>query len=105
MLLKSGMTDPEKSPSLETLGSEIEKFREKTSPPPRQQEKGFGFALRVGVELMSGAFVGGVAGYFLDKWLNTSPVFLIVCFFLGSGGGFMNVVRALNNTKGEDKVE
>lgn len=90
-------------PSLEKLGDEIKKLREETSPKPREPEmKGLGFALRVGVELMSGAFVGGVMGYFLDQWLHTAPIFLIVCFFLGSAGGFLTVVRILDKTKGED---
>jgi len=96
------MTEPEK-PSLEALGEQIEKLREQTSPKPREPEmKGLGFAMRVGVELMSGAFVGGAVGYFLDRWLNTAPVFLIICFFLGSAGGFLTTMRILDKTKGEE---
>jgi ATP synthase protein I len=98
------MTKPEDLPSLEALGSDIQKLRDKVTPPTATEPpgKGLGFALRVGVELMSGAFVGGLVGFFLDKWLNTAPVFLILCFFLGSAGGFLNTVRALANTKGKN---
>jgi len=33
-------------------------------------------------------------GFWLDKWLGTMPLFLIVFFFLGFAAGFMNIYRA-----------
>jgi F0F1-type ATP synthase assembly protein I len=29
----------------------------------------------------------------LDKWLDTSPVLLIICFLLGAAAGIWNVIR------------
>jgi ATP synthase protein I len=32
----------------------------------------------------------------LDYWLETSPLMLVVFFFLGSAAGFLNVYRAVS---------
>ena len=52
-----------------------------------------GLAFRIGAELVAGVAFGGALGFFLDKWLGTSPLLLIVCFFLGTAAGFRNVFR------------
>lgn len=99
------MTEREKLPSLEKLESDIRRFQDKSAPRPKSPPKGAALAARMGVELASGALVGGVSGYFLDKWLGTSPFLFILCFFLGSAGGFMTMTRTMesaNDSKSED---
>ena len=54
---------------------------------------GFGAAMRYGTELVAGLIVGVGIGYYLDKWLDTGPWFLVVFFFLGAGAGILNVYR------------
>ncbi len=54
----------------------------------------FGFAFRIGVELLAALLVGGGIGWLLDHWLGTMPLFLIIFFFLGAGAGMLNVFRA-----------
>ena len=54
----------------------------------------FGFAFRIGVELLAALLVGGGIGWLLDRWLGTMPLFLIIFFFLGAGAGMLNVFRA-----------
>ncbi len=49
--------------------------------------------LRTGIEFLSGVLAGSAVGIFLDKWLGTSPVLLIVCFLLGACGGFLTIYR------------
>lgn len=45
-----------------------------------------------------------LAGYWLDKWLNTGNILLIVGVLFGSVGGFINLIRAVNyKTKQELK--
>lgn len=40
-----------------------------------------------------------LAGYWLDNWLNTGNLLLIVGVLFGSVGGFVNLLRGLNAKK------
>ena len=42
-------------------------------------------------------------GFFLDRWLGTSPLFLIVFFFFGVAAGIVNVVRTANAVNRDEK--
>jgi len=53
-----------------------------------------GKAVRVTSELAAALIVGGVLGFWLDKWLNTKPMFMIVLFFAGFVAGFLNIYRS-----------
>lgn len=48
---------------------------------------------RIGTEMLSGVLAGGAIGYFLDDWLETNPLLLIVFLFLGGAAGVLNVYR------------
>lgn len=50
-------------------------------------------SMRLATELFAGIAVGGFLGYYLDEWLGSSPFGLIICFFLGAGAGFRNILR------------
>jgi ATP synthase protein I len=57
--------------------------------------------------VLIGAVVGGgLVGYFLDKWLHTSPWLMLVCGLLGFIGGVRNVLQALTErgktSRGDD---
>ena len=39
---------------------------------------------RVATELVAGVIVGALIGWMLDNWLGTSPLFLVLLFFLGA---------------------
>ncbi len=49
--------------------------------------------VRVLVEFVSAAIVGALVGWQLDKWIGTSPAFLLVLVLLGTAAGFWNVYR------------
>lgn len=52
--------------------------------------------------MMASVLVGTLAGYGLDRLLNTRPWFLIVGFILGAVAGFRTLFRLLNQD-GEKK--
>jgi ATP synthase protein I len=53
-----------------------------------------GLALRISTELVAAVFVATFIGYYLDKWLGTKPVFIIILFIVGVSAGIFNVVRS-----------
>lgn len=55
---------------------------------------GLGFGLRIAVDLLAGLAIGVGLGLVLDNWLNTTPLMLVVFFFLGAAAGMLNVYRA-----------
>jgi ATP synthase protein I len=96
---------PDNTPDPEKLRELDEKLREargraplpKEEPPPSK----LGLAFRLSTELVAAVVVGGAIGWGLDRLFGTSPLLLIVMFFLGVAAGFRNVVRAageLNET-------
>lgn len=46
-------------------------------------------------KLVGGAVFGVLAGYFLDKWLGTSPWILIGLSCVGISAGFYGFIRAM----------
>ena len=48
---------------------------------------------RVATELVAGVVVGTFIGWVLDRWLETSPLFLLMLFFVGAIAGMLNVWR------------
>ena len=69
--------------------------REQKNRPSRSELPGGTAAIlgRVATELVAGIVVGTFAGWLLDRWLETSPLFLLVMFFLGAIAGMLNVWR------------
>ena len=51
---------------------------------------------RVATELVAGVMVGAFMGWVLDRWLGTSPLFLVLMFFLGASAGMLNVWRTMS---------
>ncbi|MDE1152638.1 MAG: AtpZ/AtpI family protein [Micavibrio sp.] len=85
----------------EELTRQINEARAKQdqNPDPRAPKIGeqngaaTGKALRAASELVAALIVGGFLGFWVDKWLGTMPLFLILFFFLGFAAGFMNIYR------------
>lgn len=92
------------TPSLDELGSEIDSARAKQQDrqgeKTRAQESTSG--LRIGIELFAGVLVGIMMGTALDRWLDTKPVFLLICFLGGVGGSILNIRRYFQESVGDD---
>jgi ATP synthase protein I len=73
------------------LGPRPSKIPGGTAP---EVNSALGIGLRVGVELVSAVAVAVAIGWWLDKWLHTSPVLLLVFVLLGWAAGVLNVWRS-----------
>ena len=80
---------------LRELDARLRKVRRRRRVPEPAERRGaaLGLALRLVAELVAGVVVGGAIGWFLDKWLGTLPVMLILFFGLGAAAGILNVIR------------
>lgn len=83
---------------LKELSERIEKLKQTEADLRKDKpESGFAYAtktgFRVGTELLSGVLVGAAAGYFLDLFLSTKPILLIIFLFAGGAAGILNVYR------------
>ncbi len=101
------MTDREKPPSLEDVEARLAavRTRQEQRRDVSTDRRSFGAAQSVGfkiaAELVASILVGTGLGYFLDQWLETGPVFLIVMIFLGFAAALMNIYRIV---KGMDQA-
>jgi ATP synthase protein I len=65
------------------------------APASGLQSSSMGVGLRVGVELLSALVVGVAIGWYLDRWLHTSPLMLIIFVLMGGAAGVANVWRLM----------
>lgn len=57
----------------------------------RQLFKTLGFLSSVGISMVASTFIGLAMGYYLDKWLGTSPWLTLIFLLLGIISGFRNI--------------
>ena len=73
--------------------------RDEQLTPAEKQAKGFSRQFAMAMELpfvlVGAVVVGGLIGYFLDRWLHTKPILMLVLGFLGFFGGLRDVLRRL----------
>jgi F0F1-type ATP synthase assembly protein I len=76
------------------------------SPPPQKAPKPvsrqFGTALELPFILVSAIVIGGLFGYFLDRWLHTRPVLMLVLGGLGFYAGVRDVLRRVSKDSDGD---
>lgn len=66
----------------------------------KSKPKGPGLLLiSAGTMLSSMVVAGFLLGYWVDDWLEASPIFMIVFGGLGLVGGFLKVFKLLNDPK------
>ena len=57
---------------------------------------------RIISELVAGIVVGMLMGYYADEWLETSPVFFIICTFFGLAAGVLNIYKQVPKEAGDN---
>jgi ATP synthase protein I len=63
------------------------------SQAPRKPDAGYNQGSKVLTELIAGPAGGALIGWFLDRWLGTSPWALLVLLFLGFAVAMRNIYR------------
>lgn len=84
----------ESDTSLEALQRRIDQAKaEQSDENVSSGGSKLGKAMHVATEFLAAVGVGGAIGYFLDRAFETSPVWLIVFFFIGFAAGVRNLLR------------
>ncbi len=95
------MTEPEDPSSLNDLDRRLKAAQARRQDDKDREGKaqgraagsGMGLGFRIAVDLVAALIVGVGIGLLLDSWLGTTPLLLIIFFFLGSAAGMLNVYR------------
>lgn len=58
--------------------------------------KAFAIAWMLPFSLVVPMVIGGIAGFFLDRWLHTKPLFLLLLGLTGLGLGIRDVLKTLS---------
>ncbi|MGW8311726.1 MAG: AtpZ/AtpI family protein [Desulfuromonadales bacterium] len=74
----------------------------------RQLLKSLSFLSSVGIAMVASSFIGLFIGYYLDKWLGTTPWMTLIWLGFGIASGFRNIFiltqRALRE-EGRDEAQ
>ena len=77
------------------LKSKIELIKKKYKKDKTQtKNSSIGSAFKISTELVAAVFVAIFIGWYIDKWLGTKPIFLIILLLVGIVAGIFNVVRS-----------
>lgn len=63
-------------------------------PRPASMQREIGYAYRVLIEMAVGIGLGAFIGWWLDQWLGTRPILMVVMILLGFAAGVLNAYRA-----------
>jgi F0F1-type ATP synthase assembly protein I len=70
--------------------------------PAQQKAAGFSRQFAVAMELpfviVASALVGGLLGFFLDRWLHSKPYLMMLFGLLGFFGGVRDVLRRVGQS-------
>ena len=53
--------------------------------------RSLGFLSSLGISMVAATLIGLAMGYYLDKWLETSPWFTLIFLVIGIIAGFRNI--------------
>ena len=97
------MTEQKPKNSRSDLDNRISRFRKEQDIAAgrvvhsRCRNNSFGFAVRIGTELVAALVIGVGFGILLDNWLGTKPWLMLLFFLLGAAAGIFNVYRVVQD--------
>ena len=75
----------------------------------RQLIKTLGFLSSVGICMVASCMIGLAMGYYLDKWLGTTPWLTLIMLGFGIASGFRNIFiltnREMRRQEKEDRQD
>ncbi len=84
---------------LRQLDSSISKARDREEekvPKHLDTNGAYSYAFRIAAELIAGPAVGAFLGWWLDRALGTTPIFLLILLVFGMIAGIRTVMRTAN---------
>ena len=99
------MSGPNRPPSIKDLDARLKKARGEHAPkPPQASTSSFAEGMRLSLEMVAAVVVGGGIGWFLDGWLDTKPLFLLIFLALGLIAGIRSVYRTANRLSMKNSI-
>lgn len=81
---------------LKEISEKIEKYKlnHTTNDIKQKNKRGkqISIAMRLSTELVVASIVGAILGWYIDKWLNTKPIFFIIFLLLGVISGVKTAI-------------
>jgi ATP synthase protein I len=92
---------------LEKLGEQLKEARSHGGEPSKEgrTDSSIAIAFKMSFEIVAAVVVGAGLGWLLDRWFGTTPLFMIVFFFLGAAAGFMSVIRSAGLAESRSKTD
>lgn len=81
------------SHKIHDLSNRIDRQKQKNNIKPKRST-GLGLGAKIATDLVAGVIIGIIIGVYLDKWLESKPLFLIICLLFG----IMAAVKNINLT-------
>jgi len=69
-----------------TKGDQVDRHQSASS-------SGLAIAMRMGSEFVAAVLIGGAIGWFLDKWMGSTPFMLFLFLMVGFAAGTMTIIR------------
>lgn len=73
--------------------------------PENAPQGGWGRALDLGMQFSFAVVIGLVLGYYLDRWFETEPVFLLIFMGFGFAAGILSLVRFVRDQNAASRDE
>ncbi len=100
------MSEKQPPPELRDLDNKVREARARRESKDRGAAArtggmaGFGLAIRLGLDFISGVVVGVGTGLLLDWWWGSKPWMMVLFFVIGAAAGTANVIRTASGYGG-----